>query len=51
MLEQDSEKIDEVLQLFDELTEENQRLAIEFMKAIVSQESQIPVSEFSRCSS
>ena len=34
MLEQDSEKIDEVLQLFDELTEENQRLAIEFMKAV-----------------
>lgn len=51
MLEQDSKKIDEVLELFAELTEENQRLAIEFMKTIVSQDVQIPASEFLRCSS
>lgn len=51
MLEQDSEKMNEVLQLFGELTEENQRLAIEFMQNIANQESQIPASEFSMCSS
>lgn len=51
MLGQDSEKISEALQLFEKLTEENQRLAIEFMKKIVSQEFQIPASEVSECSS